>query len=102
MKFMIIKGKKYILKRLIHNKGTDKFYLTPFNEEEYNKIVSEIVSKIKHLVNPEKVLQQALSSLEYEEILRINNSLKHGAKSKASEGCYQILIGKNIDLDIVS
>ena len=94
MKIFIIDGKKYIHKRISHYKGTDKFELIPFNEKEYDKVVDEIANTVKKAVNPVEAVKQALGNLEYEEVLAIRKKLRQKTKFKATQGCYEITIGK--------
>ena len=84
MKTMMVKGKKYILKNIVHDRGDDTFELIPFNESEYNKIIGDIVKAVK----------QALTNLEFDEVLEIHKALyKKKQKPKSVKGCYEIIIG---------
>lgn len=94
MKFMVYKGKKYIVKKMTHAKGDDKLYLAPFDEEKYDKIVGEIAEKCEEAIDLKALLKQSLSSLEFDEVKKILKALKRGAKPKAKDGCYEIKVGK--------
>ena len=94
MKTMMVKGKKYILKNIVHDRGDDTFELIPFNESEYNKIIGDIVKAVKHTVNPDEAVKQALTNLEFDEVLEIHKALyKKKQKPKSVKGCYEIIIG---------
>ncbi len=93
MKFMIVEGKKFILRKHKHRDGTDKLFLIPFEEEKYNKIVDEIAVLLEKVVDRKELLRQSLASLEFDQIEKIHKSLKRGVKPKAKKGCYEIKIG---------
>lgn len=96
MKTLVVDKKRYLIKRIVHNKGDDTFVLTPYDSAEYDKIVNDIVQAVKHTVDPEEAVKQALTKLEWEEVLNIHKILMKGKqKPKSSKGCYQITIGRH-------
>ena len=101
MKIMIVDKKKYIVKRIVHDKGNDTFELIPFNEVEYNDVVKDIINAVENEVDAKEVIKSALENLEYEEILDIRKAILKKKKIKSSKGCYEITVGRH-SIPIVS
>jgi hypothetical protein len=95
MKTLIIKGKKYIAKKVVHKKGDDKIYLIPLDEEKYEKIVSDIVEAVKGSLDPEEAVRAGLSLLDWDEIEKIHRAIRRNAKIRGEKGCYEIRVGKH-------
>jgi hypothetical protein len=93
MKIFTIDRKKYVLQKIVHKNGEFEFKLIPYGKE-YKATISEIVEKIKKCVDTEKILEQALSNLVYDEVVKIRDLLRKGTMPKAKKGCYEIGIGK--------
>ena len=94
MKFFTFKGKKYILKEIIDKKGNQELKLIPFDPKEYKKVLKEIISSLNKAIDSNKILEQALANLEYNQILAVRDSLKKGIKPIARGGCYYVNVGK--------
>ena len=95
MKILKVKNKKYLVEKITERKGEHFMKLIPYEEGKFDRIIKEIIDKLKSKVDAETILKQALSNLEWREILEIYKKLKRGVKPKAKEGCYEINIGSS-------
>lgn len=95
MNFITLKGKKYLIREIVHKNGTTKFEIMPFDEGEYKKVTDEIADRLENSINRKRVIQEALTSLSWEGIIKIRNELrKKKVKIKQRRGCYELDIGK--------
>jgi hypothetical protein len=95
MKFFYVKGKKYLLNDTKEGKNHEmKLELVPFNQDEYEELVDDIVDAMEKAVDKRILIQEALSGMPYNEIKRMHKSISKGVKAKASRGCYKVSVGK--------
>jgi len=93
MKFFMVEGKKHLLKKIKEKKGTYKFELVPYTKEVKDTL-EFVANKVKSSVDRKQLVLQALSNLEYNEVLKIKDALKKGQKAKGRRGCFEIQVGK--------
>ena len=101
MKYLVIKGKKYIVKSYSHHNGTSKVELMPYDSKKHKAITDYIVDKLAPNIDKKVLLRQALAPVSYLELKKMEKALKHHAKVKAKEGCYEIQIGKHNYVSLV-
>ena len=109
MKFLQIKEdkkyKKYIVQRITERKGDQFMKLIPYEEKKVNKILEQITDKLISKIDSKpafkQLLKQALSNLEWKEILKIHKKLERGVKPKAKNGCFKISVGSS-DIDLIN
>ena len=94
MRIYYLNGKKYITHSSMHNNGTARLKLMPFDEKRYNKLISEIVANIKHAMNSDDVLKAALEQMSYKTLLSIRRTVrdKKNVNVRGKKGCYEIFV----------
>ena len=96
MKIFKIKGKEYILDTLRHRKGNDTLTLTLLDKNK-KLIIDEVAKRASEVISKKKLMEQILSTMPFEEVLKIHKDLtKKKKKPKAKEGCYEVRIGNNV------
>lgn len=95
---IIIKGKKYKLKRmkgkiLDHHFHPDHVVFEPFDEKKFQKSMDYIVKKIGDAVDVREILEETFKSMTLEEVRKIEKLLREGKPVKKTKGCVGLTIG---------
>ena len=90
-----VNGKKYLLKDMKHRNGDDKLELIPFNEEEYNLLLDNLIDKIEGVIDKRQWLKQVFSKMPLNRLEQMKKDLEKGAKPKTRKGCYELEVGKS-------
>jgi hypothetical protein len=69
--------------------------LQPYNKEEHDAVLNEIVELTKKCIDKKTIIKQALGKLEWDAVLEIRKKLRQGAKPKARKGCFSIDVGSS-------
>jgi len=93
MKIFNIKGKKYVLKKIIAKDGNYDFKLIPYEKDKFDRKIEYVSKQLAKAINKKTLIKQVLSNLEFSEIEKMEKSLRKGLKPKAKEGCYEIELG---------
>lgn len=83
-----IDGKKYVLVRDTEKKA----WFEAVEEKEVKRKREKVKSLISDAVDKDKLLSEVIKNLSINELDRIQKLIAEGAKVKAREGCFELLV----------